>query len=171
MAQSTEGKAEFRRVLDPERLCCYCSQPATMSAVVDLTDDMPGVTQDDLIADIVARRPMRKPSRGAIRVVLDSCDEHDDAVWWAAEESGLPLSAAREVLTESTCPDPWHTDQDAYEATKTPMRPAGGGWHESHFECPTCDASSAGTTQTSPDVVNDPAYKFVAATLGRIAAE
>lgn len=97
------------------------------------------------------------------RVAVGHRDALADALMGCLDVGGV----SGESLTRSTCPDPWHEDEDAYENTETAPTPVGGGpWVETRYECPTCGFSTlSSSVMVTPD---DPAYRYVKAAIERV---
>lgn len=151
---------QYEKVIDPTRLCYYCDQPATRSWEVRLSRQYSDSVE---IIDVLAHKLV--PTRGYIAITADACPEHDVALTESLMDVTGGGVAGRDKLTEDTCPDPWHTDDEAYEETKTAPAYSGstpnGDWYESHYECPTCGLSTGGTTVVPSSIRQDPAYLYV----------
>lgn len=157
MEQSTYEEAN-----DPTRLCFYCDRSAVVHYSAALTSAYPGGTDglDILLGKVAA-------TRGVLTIGGDACEAHRDALADALMGCLDVGGVSGESLTRSTCPDPWHEDEDAYENTETAPTPVGGGpWVETHYECPTCGFSTlSSSVMVTPD---DPAYRYVKAAIERV---
>lgn len=142
----------YIEVIDPTRLCFYCSEPAVTEYETSITSAYPdGTGMVDFLKGA-------SPIRGKLRIVGDACEDHESALADALMDAGRGTASGR-ALTRNLCPDAWHTDDAAYEASQTePTQMGDSQWYESHHECPTCGFSTS-TSSIMKDS-RDPAYAY-----------
>lgn len=155
-ARRNEKVPEFVRGVLSEAsttpLCFHCGEPATYRGEANLTPESD--VDFDGILKILARGGDLPPAKYTpVRIEYFACDEHDDAASGALLDADLTVSG--QILLRSTCDDPWHFDDAAYEAGRDEPVDYGNGWVGRGYRCPSCGFATSGEIVVDKD---NPAY-------------